>query len=85
MAELDMTLFTPTQRKIMQKLIDGRSHRVAELHTCLVDDLGPVTNVRPHIVNIRRRIEPLGLTIVCVNKGTGAGTWYRLVRLFSPP
>jgi hypothetical protein len=69
---------TPTQRKLLRLLADGQPHTARELHACLPDDLGLVTNVRPHLSRIRKRLRVKGETIRCeMVDGTVA---YRHVR-----
>jgi DNA-binding response OmpR family regulator len=57
--------FTPTQRRMLLVLADGLPHRPQELHACLHDDLGPLSNIRWHIGKLREKLRPLGQDIVC--------------------
>ncbi len=66
---------------MMAVLEDGLPHYIPELHACLNDELGSLTNIRPHIFALRRRLEPHGLSIN--TQKNGAGTYYRLVRLLA--
>lgn len=59
-------IFTPTQRRMLEVLADGQPHTKKELHACLVDELGPLSNVEFHISEIRRAIKPFGEDILCV-------------------
>lgn len=52
--------FTPTEKAIMNVLADGQPHTPEELHSCLPDDLGPRSNIHPHITNIRKRLNLIG-------------------------
>ena len=58
--------FTPTERKMLSVLRDGLPHKRDELHKCLDDDMAQLSAIQPHISRIRRRLEPLGETILCV-------------------
>lgn len=68
------TNVTPTQQRMLALLSDGNAHTVHELRDCLFDEMGELSNVRAHVSGLRRRVEPLGLVIVC-EQGT-----YRLAR-----
>lgn len=70
---------TPTQRRLWEVLKDGERHSREELHGCLWDEMGPATNVRMHLSNMRDILAPAGLDIVCVF-WRRSSRWYRLVR-----
>jgi DNA-binding CsgD family transcriptional regulator len=70
----DAHSYTPTQRKILAVLSDGRPHSREELFACLPDDLGSVSNVRAHLSILRRKLR--GRLIVCELHGRAA--FYRL-------
>lgn len=70
--------FTPTQRRLLQVLADGKPHTAAELFACLPDDLGEVTNVRSHLTELRKRLRGKGQEIACELVGRQA--FYTLVR-----
>lgn len=72
--------FTPTESRMLAVLADGLPHSRAELHACLFDDLGPLSNVNCHLTAIRRKLRPAGQTIVCELRRLGI--CYRRVRLF---
>jgi hypothetical protein len=57
--------FTKVEKRILDVLSDGLPHRKEELHPCLSDELGPVTNAQRHISSIRKKIRPKGEDIVC--------------------
>jgi DNA-binding CsgD family transcriptional regulator len=61
--------FTPTQRRILQVLADGEPHRPTELAAQLDDDMGPVSNVKPHLTAIRKLLRLRGEDILCVVPG----------------
>lgn len=80
---MDLSDLTPIQRKMMGVLSDGSWHSVVELHRCLNDDMGSLTNVRAHLTAIRKVIRPLGEEIACVNmEGT---TYYMHSRVLASP
>ena len=68
-----MNALTPTQQAIYDILSDGKLHRREELHACLPDELGAPSNVRPHICNLRKRLN--GQEIVCVYRGKTIYYW----------
>lgn len=76
-------MFTPTERRILALLADGRPHPRRAIHRLLPDDLGPLSNVQPHISNLRAKLRDRGETIVCeLARGYIA---YRHVRLLVAP
>ena len=72
--------FTPTQKKMLDILADGRIHTKEELHTCC----GPssLSVVAVHIVYLRKKLRPIGQDIVCVFERRRIH--YRQVRLLGP-
>lgn len=68
----------PVQRRMVQMLLDGLPHRREELHGCLADRLGPLSNIKSNISKIRKQAHIFGLDIVCVL--FQRTVWYRLVR-----
>lgn len=75
--------FTPTQRRILDVLADGLPHTREELHGCLNDDLGTLSNLWAHVSNIRKVLRPRGEDIVCVYHLRRL--CYRHVRLLANP
>lgn len=74
-----MPHYTPTETKILGALSDGKRHTAKELVAYLYDDMGSPSNVRRHILNIRKKLKPVGQHIVCeYDKGR---YYYRQVRL----
>jgi hypothetical protein len=72
---------TPTQQRLYDRLKDGDMHTKQELRTCLGDEMSIPNNLSVHITLLKKKIEPAGLTVVCVvHKGLNR---YRLVRLLS--
>jgi len=57
--------FTKTEQAILDVLGDGVPHLKAELHACLPDELGDISNIRRHISAIRKKL-PAPLEIACV-------------------
>lgn len=65
-------------QRMLNLLADGRPHTAQELHGCLDDELGPVSNIQMHISNIHKALEPRGEDITCrVRDGI---SWYAHVR-----
>lgn len=72
---------TPTQSRMLNILSDGLPHSREELHACLNDDLGELSNIQPHISLLRKSLRRHGQEIECVNR---AGNWfYRHVRVLA--
>lgn len=72
--------WTPTQRRMLALLSDGMPHSRHELHACLEDNLGAITNIRDHISKLRGKLRPRGETIVCeVWNRTIHYRWVRLL------
>jgi DNA-binding winged helix-turn-helix (wHTH) protein len=70
---------SPVQRKMLEVLADGERHKRSDLHACLWDDKGPLSNVHAHISAIRKHLQHRGESIVCeLYNGT---LHYRHVRL----
>ena len=73
--------FTPTQRRMLRVLADGLPHSRAELHACLWDERGPLSNIKTHLFKIRKVLSLRGEDIVCVlHRRT---VHYRHVRLLA--
>lgn len=60
--------YTPTQQRMLSILADGFPHTREELHGCLWDELGALSNIQMHISNLRKKLKPEGETVVCVIK-----------------
>lgn len=75
--------FTPTERRMLAVLSDGMMHSREELHACLPDDLDPLSAIRNHVSNLRKKLLPKGQDIVC--QLHLAKTHYRHVRLLVNP
>jgi DNA-binding response OmpR family regulator len=58
--------FTPTEQKILNTLADGRPHSIDELMQCLWDELSARSAIFKHIHSIRRKLEPHGQYIRCL-------------------
>lgn len=80
---VDYRQFTPTQQAMLKVLSDGMPHTREELHACLPDNLGALSNIRAHIANIRKALRPIGQDVVCeLFRGT---IHYRQIRLLASP
>ncbi len=53
------------QQRMLELLKDGREHRREELHSCLTDKLGSLTNICAHLSTIRKVLRPNGQEILC--------------------
>lgn len=69
--------------KMLALLADGMPHLRRDLHDCLYDDSGKLSNIQVHISNLRRQLRPRGQDIVC--EITPKGIAYRQVRLLASP
>lgn len=58
--------FSPTEKKLLQVLADGKPHAVKLLMPLLGDELADKGNLSDHMLRIRRKIEGLGHNVVCV-------------------
>jgi len=75
--------FTPTEKRILKLLSDGRPHKRQEVHACLEDDLSNLKSITPHISRIRVKINAVGEEIVCVARERSY--YYQHVRLLHSP
>ncbi len=71
--------FTPTQQRLFQMLLDGKSHTKEELKTCLFDELAKPEALSAHFSAMRKFLRPDGLNILCVFQNRKRV--YQLVRL----
>lgn len=71
---------TPTQKRMLDLLMDGMPHRPRELRRCLYDNGADValSNVKSHISNIRKYLRRKGLDVVCNQSN---GTYYIVRRI----
>lgn len=72
--------FTPTEQRFIDLLSDGLSHNRSEFVPLLYDELGRLATIRFHIMQIRRKLRPIGEDIVC-EIPNGRTPHYRHVRL----
>ncbi len=74
--------FTPTQQAMLDILADGLPHTRRELHACLPDELGALSNIQIHLSKMRKTLRQDGEDIICclVNRSI----CYRYVRLIVP-
>lgn len=68
---------TPTEQRMWDKLKDGTPASKAELHTCLGDQMTPLSNIYVFIHSLRGKVEKQGLSIINRNGK------YRLTRMIS--
>lgn len=77
-----MIQFTAQEKRLMNKLGDGKPHSATELiETCLYDNLSGKGSLFVTICNIRKKIKPYGQYIHCLPKDTNGETHF--VHLFS--
>lgn len=74
---------TPTQRCLLHTLSDGLPHTRRELHRCLPDDLGALSNIKVHLSAMRKLLRPRGEDILCVLHNRTI--CYCLVRRYTVP
>lgn len=72
--------YTPTEKKILKVLEDGYPHTRKEIHACLWDEMGALSNIRVRICYLRKKLRPQGFDILCEITKTKA-ICYRQVRL----
>ncbi len=75
--------FTKTEQSMLKVFSDGMRHSREEVHGCLNDELQPLSGIRAHICNMRKKLIPMGENIVC--ELYGGLIYYRHVRLLSSP
>lgn len=56
--------YTPTQKKLLEILADGKAHSRHELHAAICDEYDSMVNMQFHISAIRKRL-PEGEKIIC--------------------
>ena len=78
---MDDRQFTRTQQAILNVLADGLPHARQEIHACLPDELGAMSNIRAHLSNIRKGLRPMGQDIIC--EWAKRQYCYRQVRLLA--
>lgn len=64
-----MPKFTATEQRILDVLSDGLSHVRQELKDVLEDELAGKDALSFHMMNIRRKLEPIGQSVVCELRG----------------
>ena len=71
--------FTRLEARMLAVLADGLTHTREELHACLYDTEGPLSNIKAHLTSIRKKLRPSGEDIICqILQGT---PYYRRVLL----
>ena len=75
--------YTPTEKRIINLLSDGRAHSREEIHELLEDELSPLSAINYHITNLRSKVKGRGLIILCVS--VRRNLRYQLVRELSSP
>lgn len=76
-------ILTATEQRIFNLLSDGRPHTKEEIHTCINDELAPVSAIANHISRMRKQLRVHGKDVICSYRG--GVTKYQLVRLMHSP
>lgn len=79
---MNLDSLSPIQRKMLEVLSDGMPHTREELHACLWDEQGALSNIKAHITAIRAKLRPIGEDILC-EVGYKLQFRYRHVRLLA--
>jgi hypothetical protein len=66
---------SPVQLKMVEILSDGKLHEPNELHKCLRDEMGELSNISPHLGAIRKILRGLGEDVATVR--LGGKTYYQ--------
>lgn len=56
---------TPIEQRLLILLGDGTPRSAVDLVPALADELGPPSNVRPHLMRLREKLAVEGKAIVC--------------------
>lgn len=78
-AEIAGIEYTPSERRILEKLSDGNSHSLEELISCLWDDMSRKATVQVHVCSIRKKIMCSRYRIC--NEALHTGLAYRMTTL----
>lgn len=79
-----MTKFTPTEKKILELLMDGQGHTKREIFDkCIPDELARLSAVNNHLLNLRKKLAPGGQGIQ--NEQLNGKSVFRLVRFMASP
>lgn len=58
--------YTPTQRRLLDMLSDGKPHRREELYGCIDDELADVAKcLRVHLTHLRKKLRKLSQDVLC--------------------
>jgi hypothetical protein len=71
--------FSKIERRLFDLLRDGDPHKLAEMIP-LVDERASSKNLMNHFVNMRKKLRPKGIDILCVIHNRTCH--YRLVRVY---
>lgn len=61
-----MPHFTPTERKIIHLLSDGRRHLNIEVARVVDPEVLSTKGLKMHFKNLRSKLNPIGQEIVCI-------------------
>ena len=63
---VDKSLFTNMQWKLVHMLLDGQAHSYEDLKLEAGDELMNNPDLSRHITNVRKKLAPYGLDVICV-------------------
>lgn len=76
---VDPTGFTPTDKRLFERLADGEVHQPGSLDDCMWDDMGGPSRIKKAICLLRKKL-PSHLMILYVIGRNRSNGGYRLVR-----
>lgn len=77
--DINLNLFSGTERRILEMLLDGKDHSKLELKTVMPDpEYATDPNLNNHLQRCRNKLRMMYYDIVCVNRNRKS--FYRLVK-----
>jgi hypothetical protein len=76
-----LDLLTPIQRRMLDKLSDGKEHYSEELLLCLANTEADLTNIHAHLTAIRKLLYLEGKAALVTHKYGPGNTCYQLIPL----
>lgn len=81
---MDLSVLTPTQRRIVEVLLDGEGHTRRDLEKCIDDELAGPGNLKVHLSRIRKKLRPQGYDVVPM-MWNSFGVMWKLYRVYASP